>query len=165
MDKKTHSLCERVPRVVGSSRGTGDKNSTFSWDVGPTGLQEVTQRQFQPRQRMVNMQGRLKESGQESCFYTSLPPLRCRRVLRKLAWGDSVQGRGNDSSWQDLPLVWFPCFLVLFSSSVSHISQGCLDCGWEIMKFKGTNNKAAFAALSSLSGCGRKGVVCWLLVL
>lgn len=64
---------------------------------------------------------------------------------------------GNDSNQQDLPSVWFPCFLVLFSS-VSHIHQGRLGCGWEITKFKGTNNKVAFAALLSLSGSGRKGV-------
>lgn len=138
------------------SPGTSDQQAS---------KKSLNQRQFQPRQRMVKVQRRLKASGQESCFYTSLPPLRHRRVLRKLAWGDSVQGRGNASSWQDLPLVWFPCFLVFFSSSVSHIYQGCLGCGWEIMKLKGTNHKVAFAALSSLSGCGRKGVVCWLLVL
>lgn len=56
------------------------------------------------------------------------------------------------------PPLWSPCLLVLFSSSVSHIHWGCLGRGWEKMKFKGTNNKVASAALSLLSGC--VGKVC-----
>lgn len=41
--------------------------------------------------------------------------------------GNSVPAEDeNDSNPQELPSVWFPCFLVLFSSSVSHIHPGTL---------------------------------------
>lgn len=61
MDKKTHSLCERVPRVVGSSRAQGTRILLSPGTLDQQASQKsLNQRQFQPRQRMVPVQGEVE---------------------------------------------------------------------------------------------------------
>lgn len=52
-----------MPRVVGSRMGRRGKNSTFFWNIGPTDLQAVNQRQFPTKTEIVKMHRKLSESG------------------------------------------------------------------------------------------------------